>query len=84
MCSWQRGAAPGSSCIPLSRHPFPAASLAGVTEGNYRALMREANSLAELADVPLERLATVMGGQGAAKRLHEFLGQECKALFGAL
>lgn len=55
-----------------------------MTEGNWRALSREANSLAELADVPLERLAAAMGGQQAAKRLHEFLRQECKALFGAL
>jgi len=57
---------------------------AGVTDGNYRALMREVDSLAELAEVPLERLATIMGGQAAAKKLHEFLAQECKALFGAL
>ena len=56
----------------------------GVTEGNYRALMREVGSLAELADVPLERLTAIMGGQAAAKRMHEFLSQECKALFGAL
>lgn len=46
--------------------------------------MREAGSLADLAGLPLERLAAIMGGQAAAKRLHEFLHQECKALFGAL
>lgn len=55
-----------------------------MTEGNWRALVREAGSLADLADLPLERLAAIMGGQAAAKRLHEFLHQECKALFGAL
>lgn len=55
-----------------------------MTDGNYRALMREAGSLAELAHLPLDRLADLMGGQAAAKRLHEFLNQECKALFGAL
>ena len=55
-----------------------------MTEGNWRALVREAGSLADLADLPLERLTAIMGGQAAAKRLHEFLHQECKALFGAL
>jgi hypothetical protein len=46
--------------------------------------MREVASLAELADVPQERLATIMGGQAAAKKLHEFLHQDCQALFAAL
>ncbi len=55
-----------------------------MTEGNWRSLMREAGSLAELAGLSLERLTAIMGGQAAAKRLHEFLHQECKALFGAL
>jgi DNA excision repair protein ERCC-4 len=58
--------------------------LPGVTEGNWRALVREAGSLADLAGLSLKRLAAIMGGQAAAKRLHEFLHQECKALFGAL
>lgn len=55
-----------------------------MTEGNWRALMREAGSLAELAELPLDRLAAAMGGQAPAKRLHEFLHQDCKALFSAL
>jgi hypothetical protein len=55
-----------------------------VSEGNWRALMREVDSLAELAGVPLERLTTIVGGQAAAKKLREFLSQECKALFSAL
>jgi hypothetical protein len=46
--------------------------------------MREVDSLAELAAVPLDRLAAVMGGQAAAKKLHEFLTQDCQALFAAL
>ncbi|EFN55307.1 hypothetical protein CHLNCDRAFT_134272 [Chlorella variabilis] len=58
--------------------------LPGVTEANWRSLMREVGSLAELADVPVDRLATIMGGQAAARKLHEFLSQECKALFSAL
>ena len=46
--------------------------------------MREVGSLAELAELPQDRLAAIMGGQAAATKLHEFLHQECKALFGAL
>ena len=47
-------------------------------------MMREAGSLAELAEVPLQRLEAAMGGQAAAKRLREFLDQDCQALFAAL
>ena len=49
-----------------------------------RPLMREAGSLAQLAELSQARLATIMGSAPAAKRLHEFLHQEAKALFGAL
>lgn len=58
--------------------------LPGVTDGNWRALMREAGSLAGLAEMPLHRLITVMGGEVQAKKLKEFLAQECRALFKAL
>ncbi|PSC75286.1 DNA repair endonuclease UVH1 [Micractinium conductrix] len=58
--------------------------LPGVTEGNYRALMREAGSLAGLADLSLATLTAVVGGQTAARKLKEFLSQECRALFAAL
>ena len=47
-------------------------------------MMREAGSLAELAEVPLQRLEAAMGGQAAATRLREFLDQDCQALFAAL
>ena len=73
--------------IPMPRATAPAhcpRTPAGVSEGNWRALMREVDSLAELAGVPLERLTTIVGGQAAAKKLREFLSQECKALFSAL
>lgn len=58
--------------------------LPGVTDANYRALMREAGSLQRLATLPLARLTLVMGGEVAARKLHEFLQQECQALFKAL
>ena len=64
--------------------PPPAPFLSGVTEGNYRALMREAGSLAGLADLSLATLTAVVGGQTAARKLKEFLSQECRALFAAL
>ncbi|XP_074344666.1 DNA repair endonuclease UVH1 isoform X1 [Apium graveolens] len=47
--------------------------LPGVTDSNYRALMDGCKSLSELATLPLERLAELMGGQKAAKTLKEFL-----------
>lgn len=48
-------------------------SLPGVTDSNYRALMDDCRSLAELVFLPLERLAELMGGQKPAKMLREFL-----------
>ncbi|KAL2548017.1 DNA repair endonuclease UVH1 [Forsythia ovata] len=47
--------------------------LPGVTDSNYRSIMDECKSLAELALLPVERLAEVMGGQKAAKTLRDFL-----------
>lgn len=47
--------------------------LPGVTDSNYRAIMEGCNSLAELALLPVERLAELMGGQKAARTLREFL-----------
>lgn len=47
--------------------------LPGVTDSNYRAIMDGCKNLAELAILPMERLAELMGGQKAAKMLREFL-----------
>lgn len=47
--------------------------LPGVTDSNYRAIMDGCKSLAELAMLPVERLAELMGGPKAAKMLREFL-----------
>ncbi|XP_022893938.1 DNA repair endonuclease UVH1 [Olea europaea var. sylvestris] len=47
--------------------------LPGVTDSNYRSIMEECKSLAELALLPVERLAEVMGGLKAAKTLRDFL-----------
>ncbi|PRQ18415.1 putative RuvA domain 2, restriction endonuclease type II [Rosa chinensis] len=47
--------------------------LPGVTDSNYRAIMDGCKSLAELALMPVERLAELMGGHKAARTLREFL-----------
>ncbi|XP_052210730.1 DNA repair endonuclease UVH1 [Diospyros lotus] len=47
--------------------------LPGVTDSNYRAIMDGCESLAELAILPVEKLAELMGGQKAAKTLRDFL-----------
>lgn len=47
--------------------------LPGVTDSNYRTIMDGCKSLAELALLPMERLAELMGGQKAARTLREFL-----------
>ncbi|KAJ6714912.1 DNA REPAIR ENDONUCLEASE XPF [Salix viminalis] len=47
--------------------------LPGVTDSNYRAIMDGCKSLAELAVVPEEKLAELMGGQKAARTLRDFL-----------
>ncbi|KAI7738617.1 hypothetical protein M8C21_011478 [Ambrosia artemisiifolia] len=47
--------------------------LPGVTDSNYRAIMEGCSSLAELALLPAEKLAELMGGQKSANTLREFL-----------
>ncbi|XP_031394488.1 DNA repair endonuclease UVH1 [Punica granatum] len=47
--------------------------LPGVTDSNYRAIMDGCKSLAELALLPVEQLAELMGGQKAAHTLRDFL-----------
>ncbi|KAJ0779080.1 putative ERCC4 domain, RuvA domain 2, restriction endonuclease type II [Helianthus annuus] len=47
--------------------------LPGVTDSNYRAIMEGCGSLAELALLPVEKLAELMGGQKSATTLREFL-----------
>lgn len=47
--------------------------LPGVTDSNHRAIMDGCKSLAELAFLPVEKLAELMGGQKAARTLKEFL-----------
>lgn len=59
-------------------------TLPGVTEANMRPLMKAAGNLTGLIALPLEQLVKIMGGQKAAKRLRDFLDQECAALFKAL
>lgn len=47
--------------------------LPGVTDSNYRSIMDGCKSLADLALLPVERLAELMGGQKAAQTLRDFL-----------
>ncbi|XP_021911808.1 DNA repair endonuclease UVH1-like isoform X1 [Carica papaya] len=47
--------------------------LPGVTDTNYRAIIDGCNSLAELAVLPMAKLAELMGGQKAARTLRDFL-----------
>ncbi|KAF5729652.1 DNA repair endonuclease UVH1 isoform X2 [Tripterygium wilfordii] len=47
--------------------------LPGVTDSNYRAIMDGCKSLAELALLPLDKLAELMGGQKSARTLRDFL-----------
>ncbi|KAJ1391734.1 RuvA domain 2-like [Sesbania bispinosa] len=47
--------------------------LPGVTDSNYRAIMDGCKSLAELALLPVEQLAELMGGHKAARTLRDFL-----------
>ncbi|ONK73426.1 uncharacterized protein A4U43_C04F31370 [Asparagus officinalis] len=54
--------------------------LPGVTDSNYRAIMDSCKNLAELALLPVERLAELMGGQKAAKTLKEFLDAKCPTM----
>ncbi|KAK9144875.1 hypothetical protein Sjap_004778 [Stephania japonica] len=54
--------------------------LPGVTDANYRALMDGCDSLAELALLPEERLAGLMGSKNAARTLRDFLDAKCPAM----
>ncbi|KAL6847719.1 hypothetical protein ACP4OV_022507 [Aristida adscensionis] len=54
--------------------------LPGVTDSNYRAIMDGCNSLAELALLPVERLAELMGSQKGARTLKEFLDAKCPTM----
>ncbi|XP_058084738.1 DNA repair endonuclease UVH1 [Magnolia sinica] len=54
--------------------------LPGVTDSNYRALMDGCQSLAELALLPVERLAELMGSQKAAGTLRDFLDAKCPTM----
>ncbi|CAN6461150.1 unnamed protein product [Victoria cruziana] len=47
--------------------------LPGVTDSNYRKIMDGCKSLADLAILPVEELAELMGGQRAARTLRDFL-----------
>ncbi|KAL8152206.1 hypothetical protein V2J09_009966 [Rumex salicifolius] len=47
--------------------------LPGVTDSNYRAIMDKCSTLSELALLPVDELAELMGGQKAARTLREFL-----------
>ncbi|XP_047973351.1 DNA repair endonuclease UVH1 isoform X2 [Salvia hispanica] len=47
--------------------------LPGVTDSNYRLIMDKCKSLAEVALLPTEELAVLMGGHRAAKTLRDFL-----------
>ncbi|KQK24186.1 DNA repair endonuclease UVH1 [Brachypodium distachyon] len=54
--------------------------LPGVTDSNYRAITDGCNSLAELALLPVERLAELMGSQKGARTLKEFLDAKCPSM----
>ncbi|CAM0149529.1 unnamed protein product [Urochloa decumbens] len=54
--------------------------LPGVTDSNYRAIMDGCNSLADLALLPIEKLAGLMGSQKGARTLKEFLDAKCPTM----
>jgi len=54
--------------------------LPGVTEANFRPLMNAASSLAGLAELPVQRLESIMGGAAAAKKLREWLDAVCPVM----
>lgn len=51
-----------------------------MTDSNYRRIMEECNSLAELALLPVERLSELMGTQKGARMLKEFLDAKCPTM----
>ncbi|KAK9121248.1 hypothetical protein Syun_018865 [Stephania yunnanensis] len=54
--------------------------LPGVTDTNYRGLMDGCESLSELALLPVEMLAELMGSKNAARTLRDFLDAKCPAM----
>ncbi|KAM0888139.1 hypothetical protein ACQ4PT_028499 [Festuca glaucescens] len=54
--------------------------LPGVTDSNYRAMMDGCDSLADLALLPVERLAELMGSQKGVRTLKEFLDAKCPSM----
>jgi DNA excision repair protein ERCC-4 len=54
--------------------------LPGVTDSNYRAIMDGCDSLADLALLPVERLAELMGSQKGGRTLKEFLDAKCPSM----
>lgn len=51
-----------------------------MTDSNYRAIMDGCSSLAELALLPVERLAELMGSQKGARTLKDFLDAKCPTM----
>ncbi|EYU40836.1 hypothetical protein ABFS82_05G079800 [Erythranthe guttata] len=47
--------------------------LPGITDSNYRSVMDGCKNLAEFVQLPMEKLAVLMGGHKAAKTLRDFL-----------
>ncbi|KAL7150011.1 hypothetical protein ABFS83_05G079700 [Erythranthe nasuta] len=47
--------------------------LPGITDSNYRSVMDGCKNLAEVVQLPMEKLAVLMGGHKAAKTLRDFL-----------
>ncbi|KAL1568952.1 DNA repair endonuclease uvh1, variant 2 [Salvia divinorum] len=54
--------------------------LPGVTDSNYRLIIDKCKSLAEVALLPTEELAALMGGHKAAKTLRDFLDAKFPSL----
>lgn len=54
--------------------------LPGITDANYRSLMDECKSLAEVALLSVDRLAELLGGRQSARMLRDFLDAKCPSL----
>ncbi|CAI7847050.1 unnamed protein product, partial [Closterium sp. NIES-53] len=54
--------------------------LPGVSDANYRSLVDNCDSLAELALMHVEELAPIMGGMRPAQMLRDFLDAKCPTL----
>eukprot|EP00898_Chlorokybus_atmophyticus_P002162 jgi/Chlat1/2947/Chrsp2S04679 len=51
--------------------------LPGITNANYHAVMSKCRSIADLADMSLEQLTELLASSVQARKLKEFLDQEC-------